>query len=89
MPALIAPGSAGQASTTAAKSASSGASRASSAPHSAPLWPSPPLFPKDFGLSSIPAASTLWNKRPFGEFVEGLLLLRRKHLCKLSANYGR
>ena len=58
MAALIAPGSPGQASTTAANSGSIGAIRAPSAPHSAPLCSPPPRFPEDFDAGSIPAAST-------------------------------
>lgn len=52
MPALMASGSLGQASTTTARSGPIGASPAPSAPLSAPLWPPPPSFPVFFGGTS-------------------------------------
>ena len=58
MPALIAPGSPGQASTTIASPASSGATRAPSAPLSAPHWACESVFPEELAGGSIPAAST-------------------------------
>jgi hypothetical protein len=39
-----------------------------------------PIHSSEEPPGSIPAASTLWNRKPFGEHVEGLLSLRRKDL---------
>jgi hypothetical protein len=75
MPALIAAGSAGQASTTAAKSASNRASRAESAPLSAPLLSAPLEFAVFCGYVRVPP-------HPLKKRSSGHLRCDRLSICR-------